>query len=63
MVNTPHQPYKRYGLGAVNYHTDETVVLVRSHKRRIEVAELLQALLYKHPNHTVYVAWNNCNAH
>ena len=63
MIDTPHQPYKRYGLGAVNYHTGETVVLVRRHKRRQEVAELLQALLDKHPIETIYVAWDNCNTH
>jgi len=63
MINTPHQPYKRYGLGAVNYYTGETLVLVRRHKRRPEVAELLQALLDKHPSQTVYVAWDNCSTH
>lgn len=63
MVPTPRQPYKRYGLGAVNYHTGETVVLFRQHKRRAEVAELLQALLDKHPQGTIYVAWDNVSTH
>ncbi len=63
MIPTPHQPYKRYGLGAVNYHTGETVVLFRRRKRRLEVAELLQALLDKHPEGTIYVAWDNSNTH
>ena len=36
MIPTPRQPYKRYGLGAVNYHTGETVVLFRRRKRRCE---------------------------
>ena len=63
MISTPHQPYKRYGLGAVNYHTAETVVLFRRRKRRLEVAELLQALLDKHPEGTIYVAWDNSNTH
>ncbi len=49
MILIPHQPYKRYGLGAVNYHPGETMVLFRRRKRRGEVAELLQALLNKHP--------------
>jgi hypothetical protein len=39
MIPTPGQPYKRYGLGAVNYHTGETVVLFRRRTRRREVAE------------------------
>ncbi len=63
MIATPCQPYKRYGLGAVNYHTGETVVLFRRRKRRKEVAELLEALLEKHPGETVYVAWDNSTTH
>lgn len=63
MIPTPGQPTKRYGLGAVNYHPGETVVLFRRHKRRREVAEVLQALLERHPHQTVYVAWDNANTH
>jgi putative transposase len=61
MISTPMQPTRRYGLGAVNWHTGETVVLTRHHKRRREVAELLEALLTKHPSGTVYVAWDNAS--
>jgi transposase len=63
MIATPRQPYKRYGLGAVNYHTGETVVIFRQRKRRKEVAELLQALLDKHPHQRIYLAWDNSNTH
>ena len=63
MIPTPRQPYKRYGIGGVNYHTGETVVIVRRRKRRSEIAEFLQLLLEKHPHETVYVAWDNCNTH
>lgn len=63
MIPTPGQPTKRYGIGAVNYHTGETVVLFRRRKRRKEIAELLQALIDKHPEETVYVAWDNANTH
>jgi transposase len=63
MIPTPGQPYKRYGLGAVNYYTGETVVLFRRRKRRQEVAELLQALVDKHPIGTIYVAWDNAVTH
>jgi transposase len=63
MIPTPGQPKVHYGLGAVNYHTGETVVLIRRRKRRREVAELLQALLDKHPTGTVFVAWDNFTAH
>jgi putative transposase len=63
MIPTPRQPYKRYGLGAVNYHTGETVVIFRQRKRRQEVAELLQAILAQHPTETVYVAWDNSGTH
>lgn len=63
MIPTPKQPEKRYGLGAVNYHTGETVVIFRRRKRRREVAELLEALLRKHPDETIYLAWDNSNTH
>ena len=63
MIPTPGQPKTHYGLGAVNYHTGETVVLIRRRKRRREVAELLQALLEKHSTGTIYVAWDNFTAH
>jgi transposase len=61
MIPTPGQPSKRYGLGAVNYYTGETVVLFRPRKRRREVAELLQALVDRHPTGTIYIAWDNAN--
>ncbi len=63
MIATPGQPKTQYGIGAVNYHTGETVVIVRRHKRRRQIAELLQALLDKHPHETVYVAWDNACTH
>jgi len=63
MIPTPRQPYKRYGLGAVNYQTGETVVIFRQRKRRQEVAQLLQAILDRHPHDTVYVAWDNSSTH
>jgi putative transposase len=63
MIPTPRQPYKRYGLGAVNYRTGKTVVIFRQHKRRREVAELLLAILDQHPTETVYVAWDNSSTH
>jgi hypothetical protein len=59
MIQTPAQPKKRYGIGAVNFHTGETVVLIRRRKRRREIAELLEVLLEKHPTGRVYVAWDN----
>jgi transposase len=63
MIPTPGQPKVHYGLGAVNYHTGETVVIIRKRKRRLEVAELLQALVEKHPTGTIYVAWDNASTH
>ncbi len=63
MIPTPGQPEKRYGLGAVNYHTGATVVLFERRTRRQEVAQLLEALLAKHPTGTVSVAWDNASTH
>ena len=55
MIGTATQPAKRYAIGELNYHTGETVVLIRRRKRRREIAELLEVLLKKHPTGTVYV--------
>jgi len=63
MIRTPGQPKKHYGLGAINYHTGETVVIFRKHKRRREMAELLQMLVDKQPTGTIYVAWDNASTH
>src|SRR5260370_23263937 len=63
MIPTPAQPDKYYGIGAVNYHTGETVVQFQRHKRRKEIAQLLETLLEKHPTGTIYVAWDNANTH
>ena len=38
-------------------------MLFRRRKRRWEIAELLQALVDKHPTETVYVAWDNADTH
>ena len=63
MIPTPGQTNKRFGIGAVNYHTGETVVIVRKRKRREQIAELPTQLLDKHPTQTVYVAWDNADTH
>jgi transposase len=63
MIPTPGQPDKYYGIGAVNYHTGETVVQFHRHKRRKEIAQLLAALVAQHPSGTIYVAWDNANTH
>lgn len=47
----------------MNYHTGETVGLCRRRKRRREVAELLQALVDKHPTGTISVAWDHADTH
>jgi transposase len=63
MIPTPGQPDTYYGIGAVNYHTGESVVLFRRRKRREEIAQLLEALVEKHPTGTIYVAWDNASTH
>jgi hypothetical protein len=63
MLPTPGQPYKRYGLGAVNYHTGATVVLCRRRTRRQAVAERLQARVDQPPTGMSAVAWDHADAH
>lgn len=38
-------------------------MIVRKHKRRKEIAELLQILVDKHPTGAIYLAWDNANTH
>jgi transposase len=63
MIPTPAQPVRHYGLGAVDWYSGKVIVISRRHKRRREVAELLEALLAQHPRGTVYVAWDNARTH
>ena len=63
MIKTPGQQQTYYGIGAVNYYTGETVVQFQQHKRRKEMAQLLEALVEKHPTGTIYVTWDNANTH
>lgn len=63
MIPTPGQQQTYYGIGAVNYYSGETVVQFHKHKRRQEMAQLLSALVEKHPSETIYVAWDNATTH
>jgi transposase len=62
-ILTPGQEERRYGIGAVNYHTGETVMLVREHKRKADIAAMLRALVAHHPTGTIYLAWDNATTH
>ncbi|QHT71802.1 hypothetical protein GXP67_36640 [Rhodocytophaga rosea] len=63
MIPTPGQPKKHYGLGAVNYHSGQTVLRVEKRKKREQIAKLLEDLLEKHPRQRVYIAWDNTDTH
>lgn len=63
MISTPGQPNKHYGIGAVDYHSGQTLVITRKRKTREQIAQLLEQLLLKHPRETVYVAWDNADTH
>jgi transposase len=60
---THGQDERGYGIGAVNYHTGETVMVTRDHKRKDDVAVLLRALLNRHSTGTIYLAWDNATTH
>jgi putative transposase len=63
MIPTPGQPNKHYGIGAVNYHSGQTVVITRKRKTREQIAQLLELLLLQHPAQTIYLAWDNADTH
>lgn len=62
-ILTHGQDQRAYGIGAVNYHTGETVMITREHKCRVDVAIFLRALLAHHETGTIYLTWDNCNTH
>ena len=59
-IPTHGQDERAYGIGAVNYHTGETVMITREHKRKVDVAVFLRALLARHDTGIIYLAWDNC---
>ena len=62
-IPTHGKDKRAYGIGAVNYHTGETVMITREHKRRVDVADLLRALLAYHETGTIYLTWDTCSTH
>ena len=62
-ISTPGQEQRAYGIGAVNYHTGETVMLTREHKRKADIAMLLRALVERHETGTIYLTWDNATTH
>ena len=62
-ISTPGQEERAYGIGAVNYHTGETVLITRDHQRTADRALLLRALVEQHPTGTIYLAWDNATTH
>ena len=63
MIPTAGQPKKHYGIGPVNYHSRQRVVITRKRKTREQIAQLLEALLLQHSVETIYVAWDNADSH
>ena len=62
-ILTHGQDQRAYGIGAVNYHTGETVMITRDHKCRSDIAVFLRALLAKHAIGTIYLTWDNATTH
>src|SRR5215467_8843075 len=58
MIPTPAQPTRHYGIGAVKYHTAETVVLWRRQKWWRELAERLQELANGERTEMTAAHWN-----
>ncbi len=62
-IQTPGQEERAYGIGAVNYHTGETVMITRDHKRKPDIAAMLRALVAHRPTGTIYLALDNSPTH
>lgn len=62
-IPTPGQERRAYGIGTVNYHTGETVMITRKHKRKPDIADMLRALLARHVTGTIFLALDNSPTH
>jgi putative transposase len=62
-IPTHGQNERAYGIGAVNYHTGETVMITRAHKRKGDVAAMLRTLIERHATGRIYVTWDNTHTH
>jgi transposase len=62
-IPTHGQDERAYGIGAVNYHTGESVMITREHKCKDDIGVFLRALLARHETGTIYLAWDNATTH
>lgn len=62
-IPTPGQEERAYGIGAVNYHTGDTVMITSNHKRKADIATMLRALVAHHPTGTIYLTLDNSPTH
>jgi hypothetical protein len=44
MIPTPGQPTRHYGIGAVDYHSGQTIVQIEKREKREQIAQLLEQL-------------------
>jgi transposase len=62
-IPTPGQEQRAYGIGAVNYHTGETVMHTSNHKKKADIATMLRKLVAYHPTGTIYLTLDNSPTH
>ncbi len=62
-IPTHGQDERAYGIGAVNYHTGETVMITRAHKRKGDIAAMLRTLIERHATGRIYLTWDNAHTH
>jgi transposase len=62
-IPTHGQDERAYGIGAVNYHTGETVMMTRDHKQKGDIVAMLRALLQRHATGRIYLTWDNAYMH
>ena len=62
-IPTHGQDERSYGIGAVNYHTGETVMVTREHKRKGDIAAMLRALVERHATGRIYLTWDHAYTH
>lgn len=62
-IPTPGQEQRAYGIGAVNYHTGETVMITSRNKKKVDIATMLEALIAKHTTGNIYLTLDTSPTH
>jgi transposase len=62
-IPTPGTEQRAYGIGAVNYHTGETIMITSKHKKKADIAGMIRCLVQQHSTGIIYLTLDNSPTH